>query len=98
MSHFCDQCRSPAHCIEYAHLIQWGQERQEEEFDADVEEHMRWVCDQATKRAAQFGIAVRRVGSITCCTTQLGLQAPCSRKHGILLFSQITRLSSNESV
>ncbi|KAK9867203.1 hypothetical protein WJX84_006071 [Apatococcus fuscideae] len=49
--------RSPAHCIEYAHLIQWGQERQEEEFDADVEEHMRWVCDQATKRAAQFGIA-----------------------------------------
>jgi hypothetical protein len=33
--------RTPAHCIEYAHLIQWGQQRQGEEFDTDNEEHMR---------------------------------------------------------
>ncbi|KAK9833657.1 hypothetical protein WJX74_002065 [Apatococcus lobatus] len=49
--------RSPAHCIEYAHLIQWGQERPGHDFDADVEEHMRWVYDEALKRAAKFGIA-----------------------------------------
>ena len=53
-------CRSAAHCIEYAHLIQWGQERPGEEFDADVEEHMKWVYDKATARAEQFGIPVSR--------------------------------------
>lgn len=35
--------RSPAHCIEYAHLILWGKVR-DEEFDSDNEEHMQWVC------------------------------------------------------
>lgn len=34
--------RSPAHCIEYAHLILWGKVR-DEEFDSDKEEHMQWV-------------------------------------------------------
>lgn len=28
--------RSPAHCVEYARLILWPQERGDEEFDADV--------------------------------------------------------------
>ena len=51
--------RSAPHCIEYAHLIQWGQERPGEEFDADIEEHMRWVFEKATKRADEFGIPVR---------------------------------------
>jgi NEDD8-activating enzyme E1 len=35
--------RSPAHCIEYAHLILWGRVH-DEEFDSDNEEHMMWVC------------------------------------------------------
>jgi len=48
--------RSPAHCIEYAHLIQWDQERPGEAFDADVEEHLRWVFDKAAARAAHYGI------------------------------------------
>lgn len=34
--------RSPAHCIEYAHLILWGRIH-DEEFDSDNEEHMMWV-------------------------------------------------------
>ena len=50
--------RSPAHCIEYVHLIQWGQERPSEDFDADVEEHMAWVFGQAAARAQQYGIQV----------------------------------------
>jgi len=38
--------RSPAHCIEYAHLILWGKVRGEE-FESDNEEHMQWVrCPQ----------------------------------------------------
>ena len=50
--------RSPAHCIEYVHLIQWQHERGAEEFDADEEEHMRWVYDRACQRAEHFGIQV----------------------------------------
>ncbi|KAL3137662.1 hypothetical protein ABBQ38_004937 [Trebouxia sp. C0009 RCD-2024] len=48
--------RSPAHCIEYAHLIQWGRDRPDEEFDADVEEHMKWMYEHALARAQEFGI------------------------------------------
>eukprot|EP00877_Chromochloris_zofingiensis_P012669 jgi/Chrzof1/7656/Cz02g31240.t1 len=48
--------RTPAHCIEYAHLIQWNQQRTGEEFDTDKEEHMKWVYDKAIERAKQFGI------------------------------------------
>lgn len=50
--------RSPAHCIEYAKLLLWEQERGGEEFDADIEEHMRWVYDKAVQRAQQYGIQV----------------------------------------
>ncbi len=49
-------CRSPAHCIEYAHLIQWGRDRPDEEFDADIEEHMKWMYKHALARAQEFGI------------------------------------------
>lgn len=48
--------RSPAHCVEWAHLLEWGRARPGEEFDADNEEHMAWVHDQALRRAAQHGI------------------------------------------
>lgn len=48
--------RTAAHCIEYAHLIAWGAERQGEAFDADNLEHMTWVHDVARIRAEQFGI------------------------------------------
>eukprot|EP00211_Chloroparvula_japonica_P001480 CAMPEP_0119151880 /NCGR_PEP_ID=MMETSP1310-20130426/46949_1 /TAXON_ID=464262 /ORGANISM="Genus nov. species nov., Strain RCC2339" /LENGTH=553 /DNA_ID=CAMNT_0007144195 /DNA_START=38 /DNA_END=1695 /DNA_ORIENTATION=- len=49
--------RTPAHCIEYVHLIQWGRDRGGEAFDADEPEHMQWVFTQAAARAQSFGIA-----------------------------------------
>lgn len=49
--------RSPAHCIEYVHLIQWGQERPGDSFDADNAEHMKWIFEQAFKRAEHYKIA-----------------------------------------
>uniref|UniRef100_A0A7S3FHR4 NEDD8-activating enzyme E1 catalytic subunit n=1 Tax=Prasinoderma singulare TaxID=676789 RepID=A0A7S3FHR4_9VIRI len=48
--------RSAAHCVEYAKLILWGQERPGEAFDADEPEHMTWVYERAKKRAETFGI------------------------------------------
>jgi NEDD8-activating enzyme E1 len=48
--------RTAAHCIEYAHLIAWGQERCGEAFDADDPDHMKWVYDAAIRRAEHFGI------------------------------------------
>ena len=48
--------RSAAHCIEYAHVIQWSSERADVTFDADDPEHMKWVFDMATVRAEQYGI------------------------------------------
>ena len=60
-------CRSPAHCIEYVHLIQWQHERGAEEFDADEEEHMRWVYDRACQRAEHFGIQVMFFARLCSC-------------------------------
>ncbi|GAX80134.1 hypothetical protein CEUSTIGMA_g7572.t1 [Chlamydomonas eustigma] len=48
--------RTAPHCIEYAHLILWGQVRQGEDFDADNEEHMQWVYQRALERSQQYGI------------------------------------------
>lgn len=53
--------RSPAHCIEYVHLIQWPQEKGGEEFDSDDDAHMQWVYQQALKRAQQYGIQARDI-------------------------------------
>ncbi|XP_068663944.1 NEDD8-activating enzyme E1 catalytic subunit [Aristolochia californica] len=48
--------RTAAHCIEYAHLIKWGEEHGGKTFDADNPEHMHWVYSEAVKRAELFGI------------------------------------------
>ena len=54
--------RSPSHCIEYVKLIQWEHEHPDQrEFDADNEEHMRWVYEKALERAKSFGIQARRL-------------------------------------
>jgi hypothetical protein len=71
-------CRTPAHCIEYAHLILWSQQRSNEEFDTDNEEHMQWVYNNALTRAKQYGIEVRTV----CCfvgSTMAGDQLVAAR-------------------
>lgn len=48
--------RSPAHCIEYVKLIMWDEQRPGVEFDADVEEHMKWTYTRALARAKVYGI------------------------------------------
>ncbi|KAG1331757.1 NEDD8-activating enzyme E1 catalytic subunit [Cocos nucifera] len=48
--------RTAAHCIEYAHLIKWGEAHNGKAFDADDPEHMQWVYSEALKRAELFGI------------------------------------------
>ncbi|XP_078149063.1 E1 C-terminal related 1 [Carex rostrata] len=48
--------RTPAHCIEYAHLIKWDEAHSGKAFDADNPDHMQWVYDEALKRAELFGI------------------------------------------
>ncbi|XP_057422231.1 NEDD8-activating enzyme E1 catalytic subunit [Lotus japonicus] len=48
--------RTAAHCIEYAHLIKWNEVHGAEAFDPDNPEHMKWVYDEAVKRAELFGI------------------------------------------
>jgi ubiquitin-activating enzyme E1 C len=49
--------RLPEHCIEWAHLIQWGKEWKDTKFDSDNPDHMKWMFDVATKRAAEFNIS-----------------------------------------
>jgi len=48
--------RTPAHCIEYAHLIKWDEVHSGKTFDPDDPEHMQWVYSEALKRAELFGI------------------------------------------
>ncbi|XP_004507708.1 NEDD8-activating enzyme E1 catalytic subunit [Cicer arietinum] len=48
--------RTAAHCIEYAHLIKWDEVHHGEPFDPDNPEHMKWVYNEAVKRAELFGI------------------------------------------
>ncbi|PRQ57032.1 putative THIF-type NAD/FAD binding, ubiquitin activating enzyme, alpha domain-containing protein [Rosa chinensis] len=48
--------RTAAHCIEYAHLIKWDEVHSGEAFDLDDPEHIKWVYDEANKRAELFGI------------------------------------------
>ncbi|XP_065863405.1 NEDD8-activating enzyme E1 catalytic subunit isoform X1 [Euphorbia lathyris] len=48
--------RTPAHCIEYAHLIKWDEDHSGKSFDPDDPEHMKWVYKEAVRRAELFGI------------------------------------------
>ncbi|CAN7005761.1 hypothetical protein IGI04_009535 [Brassica rapa subsp. trilocularis] len=48
--------RNAAHCIEYAHLIKWHEVHGGKSFDPDEPDHMKWVYDEAIKRAELFGI------------------------------------------
>ncbi|XP_074566359.1 NEDD8-activating enzyme E1 catalytic subunit-like isoform X1 [Curcuma longa] len=59
--------RTAAHCIEYAHLIKWGEVHHGKSFDADDPEHMQWIYLEALKRAELFGIT-----GVTYSLTQQG--------------------------
>lgn len=49
--------RLPEHCIEYAKVVQWPQQRPDMKLDGDDPEHIKWLLDRAGERAAQYGIS-----------------------------------------
>ncbi|EME38279.1 hypothetical protein DOTSEDRAFT_75744 [Dothistroma septosporum NZE10] len=48
--------RQPQHCIEWAHIIKWEEERKDIILDTDDPEHITWLYQTALKRAQEFGI------------------------------------------
>ncbi|KAJ1331058.1 NEDD8-activating enzyme E1 [Microdochium nivale] len=49
--------RQPEHCIEWAHIIAWDQDKPFPELDKDDPEHITWLYQKATARASEFGIS-----------------------------------------
>jgi NEDD8-activating enzyme E1 len=48
--------RQPEHCIEWAHIIAWDEERKDITLDNDDPEHITWLYQKALARAKQFNI------------------------------------------
>ncbi len=48
--------RQPEHCIEWAHIIAWEQEKPFPKLDNDDPEHITWLYQKALKRAEEFKI------------------------------------------
>jgi len=48
--------RQPAHCIEWASVIQWPKEKGDLKLDTDDPEHISWLYTQALSRAKEFNI------------------------------------------
>lgn len=48
--------RQPQHCIEWAHIIAWEEERKDDALDTDDPEHITWLYQKALTRAQQFKI------------------------------------------
>ncbi|EMC95449.1 hypothetical protein BAUCODRAFT_542044 [Baudoinia panamericana UAMH 10762] len=48
--------RQPQHCIEWAHIIKWEEERKDIILDTDDPEHITWLYQTAIQRAKQFKI------------------------------------------
>ncbi|OQV07118.1 E2 binding domain-containing protein isoform 2 [Cladophialophora immunda] len=48
--------RQPQHCIEWAHIIAWEEQRKGEILDTDDPEHISWLYTTALKRANEFNI------------------------------------------
>lgn len=48
--------RQPQHCIEWAHIIKWEEERKDITLDTDEPEHITWLYEKALGRAKEFGI------------------------------------------
>ncbi len=49
--------RQPEHCIEWAHLMAWDEEKPFPVLDKDDPEHITWIYEKALLRAAEFKIA-----------------------------------------
>ncbi|EXJ88296.1 ubiquitin-activating enzyme E1 C [Capronia coronata CBS 617.96] len=48
--------RQPQHCIEWAHIIAWEEQRKGETLDTDDPEHISWLYATALARAQEFNI------------------------------------------
>ena len=48
--------RQPQHCIEWAHIIAWEEERKDITLDTDDPEHITWLFNKASARAKEFNI------------------------------------------
>lgn len=48
--------RQPEHCIEWAHIIAWDQEKPFPKLDKDDPEHIQWLYQKALIRATEFKI------------------------------------------
>lgn len=48
--------RKPEHCVFYARQIKWDEDRKDDTFDADNEEHIQWITDLANKHAKEFDL------------------------------------------
>ena len=49
--------RQPQHCIEWAHIIKWEEERKDMTLDTDDPEHITWLYETALGRAKEFNIS-----------------------------------------
>ncbi|KAF2436341.1 hypothetical protein EJ08DRAFT_691515 [Tothia fuscella] len=49
--------RQPQHCIEWAHIMAWEEERKDDILDTDDPEHITWLYQKALKRAQEFNIS-----------------------------------------
>nr|OQO31229.1 hypothetical protein B0A51_02069 [Rachicladosporium sp. CCFEE 5018] len=48
--------RQPQHCIEWAHIIKWEEERKDIVLDTDDPAHITWLYEKALGRAKEFNI------------------------------------------
>lgn len=48
--------RQPQHCIEWAHIIAWEEQRKGDTLDTDDPEHITWLYRKALTRAEEFNI------------------------------------------
>jgi NEDD8-activating enzyme E1 len=48
--------RQPEHCIEWAHIIAWNEQRKDETLDPDNPSHITWLYTTALHRATQYQI------------------------------------------
>ncbi|KAI9760075.1 MAG: telomere binding protein [Chaenotheca gracillima] len=49
--------RQPQHCIEWAHIIAWEEERKGDTLDTDDPEHITWLFQKSLARAQEFNIS-----------------------------------------
>ena len=48
--------RQPQHCIEWAHIIAWEEQRKDDLLDTDDPEHISWLFQKASERAKEYNI------------------------------------------